>query len=258
MQRTNQCKQPRYRKWSRGDHPERQSQPTKEDVVARIKLPVLGLAVIAILVFTVCATQSQPRAQATTPPVAPQSYDALIHANANRMVEEGKQIFRFDTFGSEDFWGGKLRLHESIAGQKLGGVGGGVSPKAALALGLKVDAEALPAALFAQIKAGRVDLDDPATTLALLKLNAVLGVTGFFADDGKLRSVGIQCAICHSTVDDSFAPGIGKRLDGWGNRDLNIGAIVATAPNLQPFSETARCRRRDGQEGVERLGTGSL
>jgi hypothetical protein len=205
--------------------------------MARIKLPLLGLAIIAVLVLTVCATQSQPRAQATPPPGAPQSYDALIHANANRMVEEGKQIFRFDTFGSEDFWGGKLRLHESIAGQKLGGVGGGVSPKAALSLGLKVDAEALPAALVAQIKAGQVDLDDPATTLALLKLNSVVGVTGFFGDDGKLRSVGIQCAICHSTVDDSFAPGIGKRLDGWGNRDLNIGAIVATAPNLQPFSD---------------------
>lgn len=205
--------------------------------MARIKLTVPSLAVIAVFLLTVCATQPQPRAQATAPPGAPPSYDALIHANANRMVEEGKQIFRFDTFGSEDFWGGKLRLHESIAGQKLGGVGGGVSPKAALSLGLKVDAEALPAALVAQIKAGQVDLDDPATTLALLKLNSVVGVTGFFGDDGKLRSVGIQCAICHSTVDDSFAPGIGKRLDGWGNRDLNIGAIVATAPNLQPFSD---------------------
>jgi hypothetical protein len=205
--------------------------------MVRIKLPLLGLALIAILVLTVCATQSQPRAQSTAPSGAPQSYDALIHANASRMVEEGKQIFRFDTFGSEDFWGGKLRLHESIAGQKLGGVGAGVSPKAALSLGLKVDAEALPAALVAQIKAGQVDLDDPATTLALLKLNSVVGVTGFFGDDGRLRSVGIQCAICHSTVDDSFAPGIGKRLDGWGNRDLNIGAIVATAPNLQPFSD---------------------
>ena len=205
--------------------------------MARIKLPILGLAVIAILVLTVGATQSQRRTQAATPPGAPQSYDALIHANANRMVEEGKQIFRFDTFGSEDFWGGKLRLHESIAGQKLGGVGEGLSPKAALALGLKVDAEALPAALVAQIKAGQVDLDDPATTLALFKLNSVVGVTGFFGEDGRLRSVGIQCAICHSTVDDSFAPGIGKRLDGWGNRDLNIGAIVATAPNLQPFSD---------------------
>lgn len=164
-------------------------------------------------------------------------YDQQISDNAQRMMEQGKQIFRYDTFGSEDFWGGKLRLHEAIAGQKLGGVGNGVSPKTALALGLKVDAEALPADLVAQIKAGKVDLDDPATTVALIKLKAVVGVTGFFNTTGQLRSLGIQCALCHSTVDDSFAPGIGKRLDGWGNRDLNIGAIVATAPNLQPFSD---------------------
>jgi hypothetical protein len=164
-------------------------------------------------------------------------YDQQISDNAQRMMEQGKQIFRYDTFGSEDFWGGKLRLHEAIAGQKLGGVGSGVSPKTALALGLKVDAEALPADLVAQIKAGKVDLDDPATTVALLKLKAVVGVTGVFNTTGQLRSLGIQCALCHSTVDDSFAPGIGKRLDGWGNRDLNIGAIVATAPNLQPFTD---------------------
>src|SRR4029079_1289380 len=110
-----------------------------------------------------------------------------------KMLDEGRNTFRFDTFGSEDFWGGKLRLHESIAGEKLGGVGKGVSPKAALALGLKVDAEALPADLVAKIKANQVDLDDPATTAALLKLNAVVGVTGFFNSDGKLRSVGVQC-----------------------------------------------------------------
>lgn len=164
-------------------------------------------------------------------------YDQQINDNAQRMMEQGKQIFRYDTFGSEDFWGGKLRLHEAIAGQKLGGVGTGVSPKTALALGLKVDAETLPAELVAQIKAGKVNLDDPATTLALLKLNAVVGITGFFNSTGQLQSLGIQCALCHSTVDDSFAPGIGKRLDGWGNRDLNVGAIVATAPNLKPFSD---------------------
>ena len=168
---------------------------------------------------------------------APQGYDRQIQDYAAKLLREGKQTFRYATFGSEDFWGGKLRLHEAIEGANLGGVGGGVSPKTALALGLKVDAEALPAALVAQIKSGQVNLDDPATTLALLKLNAVVGVTGFFNPDGKLRTVGIQCALCHSTVDDSFAPGIGRRLDGWGNRDLNVGAIVATAPNLQPFSD---------------------
>jgi mono/diheme cytochrome c family protein len=112
-----------------------------------------------------------------------------------------------------------------------------VSPKTALSVGLKVDADALPASLTQQLKAGKVDLDDPATTLALLKLNSVVGVTGYFDSKGGIRSLGIQCALCHSTVDDSFAPGIGKRLDGWAANDLNVGAIVSLAPNLQPFSD---------------------
>jgi hypothetical protein len=157
-------------------------------------------------------------------------------ANQNReLVAEGKHIFRFDTFGDEDFWGGQLMLHEAIQGEEFGGVGPGVSPATALAVGLKVDVEALPKSLQRQLKQGKVDLNDPAVTLALLKLNAVVGVTGFFNADGSLSSIGIQCALCHSTVDDSFAPGIGKRLDGWANRDLNVGAIVALSPDLGPF-----------------------
>ena len=163
--------------------------------------------------------------------------DRLISAHAQRMVVEGRRIFRYDTFGSEAFWGDALQLHKAIAGEKNGGVGPGVSPKTALSVGLKVDAEALPASLVAQIKAGKVDLDDPATTLALLKLNAVVGVTGKFDKAGNITSMGIQCAFCHSTVDDSFAPGIGKRRDGWANRDLNVGAIVSLAPNLEPFTD---------------------
>ena len=196
----------------------------------------------AILLVTVATASFRPASQAQQP-VAPSaatstsSFDAAINQNAQRMLDEGRRIFRFDTFGSEDFWGGKLRLHEAIVGQKLGGVGPGVSPKMALSLGLKVDAEALPTELVAAIKAGKVDMNDPASTVALLKATAVVGVTAFLNPDGSAKSVGIQCALCHSTVDDSFAPGIGKRLDGWGNRDLNIGAIVATAPNLQPFSD---------------------
>ena len=163
--------------------------------------------------------------------------DRLINAHARRMVEEGRQIFRFDTFGSEAFFGDALQLHRAIAGEKNGGVGGGVSPKTALAVGLKVDADALPDALKKQIAAGKVNLDDPATTLALLKLNAVVGVTGKFDNAGRIQSMGIQCAFCHSTVDNSFAPGIGKRLDGWANRDLNVGLIVSLAPNLRPFTD---------------------
>src|SRR5205085_11543894 len=108
---------------------------------------------------------------------------------------------------------------------KLGGVGAGVSPKAALAVGLKVDMDALPADLVEKIKRGEVNLDDPATTLALIKRNAVLGVKSTFNADGSLQAVGLSCAVCTSTVDDAFMPGIGHRLDGWPNRDLNVGQV---------------------------------
>jgi hypothetical protein len=169
---------------------------------------------------------------------APSSaFDQKVEQNRMEMFQQGKQVFRFDTFGDEPYWGGALRLHQAIAGEKNGGVGPGVSPKTALSVGLKVDADALPADLVEQIKQGKVNMDDPATTVALLKLNAVVGVTGRFDGQGRLNSMGIQCAFCHSTVDDSFAPGIGHRLDGWPNRDLNVGAIVSLAPNLQPLAD---------------------
>jgi hypothetical protein len=157
--------------------------------------------------------------------------------DALQMISEGRQIFRYDTFGDEAFWGDALALHRAIAGEKLGGVGPGVSPKTALEVGLKVDAEAVPPEMAQQIQQGQVNLDDPAVTLALLQLDAVVGVRGFFNEQGQLRSVGITCAICHSTVDDSFSAGIGKRLDGWPNRDLNVGKIITLAPNPQPLTE---------------------
>jgi hypothetical protein len=153
------------------------------------------------------------------------------------LVQEGKNTFRFDTFGDEDFWSGVLHLDKAIAGQKQGGYGPGVSPKTALAVGLKVDAEALPAAVVSGITNGTINLDDPATTLALLKLNAVVGIKGNFSDKGELRSIGLTCASCHSTVDNSFAPGIGKRLDGWPNRDLNVGAIISLTDNAKPLTD---------------------
>lgn len=164
-------------------------------------------------------------------------FDRVIDRSARQMIREGRQTFRFDTFGDEDFWGGTLQLHRALAGARLGGVGPGVSPRTALAVGLKVDRDALPAELVRDLKRGAVDLDDPATTLALLRLHAVVGVTGFFDQAGGLTSVGIQCALCHSTVDDSLAPGIGRRLDGWANRELNVGGIVALAPNLHPVAD---------------------
>jgi len=170
-------------------------------------------------------------------PHSQKGFDGEIARSAQAMLDEGKKTFRFETFGSEAFWGDALQLHKAIVGEKNGGVGPGVSPKTALSVGLKVDADALPDALKKQLAAGKINLDDPTTTIALLKLNAVVGVTAFANPDGSVKSMGIQCAFCHSTVDDSLAPGIGKRLDGWANRDLNVGAIVALAPNLKPFTD---------------------
>ncbi|HEU5216851.1 MAG TPA: hypothetical protein VFU30_15075 [Gaiellaceae bacterium] len=158
-------------------------------------------------------------------------------ARTMRLVAQGRNVFRNATFGDQAVWGGVLGLQKAIEGAKLGGVGPGVSPKTALALGLKVDATKIPRKVAAAIKAGKVDLNDPKVTLALLKLNAVVGVRGFFNRKGTLSSVGITCAVCHSTVNNSFAPGIGRRLDGWPNQDLNVGAIVAAAPNLKPLED---------------------
>jgi hypothetical protein len=210
---------------------------------------VLASMVVAALTFV-----DQSRAQRGQPQEQPQEQaineqlhrslsqlgglpDIRLLENIARMIDEGRRTFRFDTFGDEAFWGDTLRLHRAIAGEKLGGVGPGISPRAALNVGLKVDVDRLPSSLIFQLRSGQVNLDDPAVTLALLKLQAVLGVTGFFNSDGSLRSVGLQCAICHSTVDNSLTFGIGRRLDGWANRDLDIGAIAAKAPNLQPIAD---------------------
>jgi hypothetical protein len=145
--------------------------------------------------------------------------------NAKEQIEQGRNTFRFDTYGDEAFWTGQLQIQQSVKN---------LTPRTALALGLKVDADALSPSVIEAILHGKVNLDDPAVTLQLIQQNAVLGVVGTF-NNNTLTQVGFTCAICHSTVDNSVAPGIGKRIDGLGNRDLNIGAIVATAPNLQPF-----------------------
>jgi hypothetical protein len=163
--------------------------------------------------------------------------DKDLEKHINETPAEGRQTFRFDTFGDEAFWGGTLQLHKAIAGAKFGGVGPGLSPRQALAVGLKVDQDALSEKQIVALQKGRVNLDDPAVTLALLQQNAVVGLTGFFGSPNNLQSIGIQCALCHSTVDNAVAPGIGHRLDGWANRDLNVGAIVNLAPNLQPIAD---------------------
>ncbi len=193
-------------------------------------LSIAGLLGIVI-------ASAAPSVKKSAAPPDQGNFDAEIARYGRAMLEEGRRTFRYDTFGSEAFWGDALQLHRAIIGAKHGGLGPGVSPKTALSVGLKVDADALPAALKKQLAAGKVNLDDPATTIALLKLNAVVGVTAFSNPDGSVRSMGIQCAFCHSTVDNSFAPGIGRRLDGWANRDLNVGAIVSLAPNLKPFTD---------------------
>src|SRR5690349_9431762 len=158
-------------------------------------------------------------------------------ANGAALVRQGRQIFRYDDFGDDAFWSGALQLDKAVAGKANGGVGPGVSPKTALSVGLKVDADALPQKVLAALKAGKVDLDDPATTLALIKLNAVVGVKPHFNKSGAMSSVGLTCAVCHSTVNNSVAPGVGQRLDGWPNRDLNVGAIVSLAPDLKPVTD---------------------
>ena len=144
---------------------------------------------------------------------------------AQQLVDEGREIFRYDTFGDEAFWSGQLQIHQALAT---------LSPAEALELGVKVDALALTPAMRNAIARGRADLDDPAVTATLLRRNALLGVIGTFDDEDSLTAIGFTCAVCHSTVDDSVAPGVGRRIDGLANRDLNVGAIIASAPNLQP------------------------
>ena len=142
----------------------------------------------------------------------------IATTGAQGPANQGQQTFRFDTFGDEQLWTDTLRMHEVIQSS--------VSPATALSVGLKVDASVLPSDFLATR-----DLNSPATTVELIKLNAVVGVVGRVRGT-QLKSVGITCALCHSTVDNSVAPGIGNRLDGWPNRDLNPGAIIALSPAL--------------------------
>jgi hypothetical protein len=183
---------------------------------------------------------NRPKDVETDPAVRAQKsprpeFDNKIDRNAAQMMEEGRKIFRYDSFGSEAFWGDQLQLHKAILRDKKGGIGQGLSARRALQLGLKVDDARVPALLVEVLKEGSVSLDDPDTTLELLRADAVVGVKGIFDKKDNMVSVGITCALCHSTVDDSFMKGIGRRLDGWPNRDLDVGKVTALAPNLKPF-----------------------
>ena len=195
------------------------------------------LVTLASLMFVLSAAVAWSRASAAQVATANASaFDGVIESHAVASFTRGREIFRFDTFGSEAFWGGRLRLHEPIIGAQFGGIGPGLGPIMALQTGLKVDIDRVPASLIARLGAGRARLDDPAVTVELLAARAVLGVTPFITG-AQVTGVGFQCALCHSTVDDSVMPGVGHRLDGWPNRDLDVGAIVALAPDLSPFTE---------------------
>ncbi|HEV2277610.1 MAG TPA: hypothetical protein VGS02_05525 [Acidobacteriaceae bacterium] len=165
----------------------------------------------------------------------PNQFLGSAEQNAKMLIDQGRQIFRFDTYGDEAFWTGQLHIQQAVST---------LTPATALSLGLKVDSAALSPSLVEAIKQGRVNLTSPAVTLKLIEQNAVVGVVGTVSNN-TLTQVGFTCALCHSTVDNSVAPGIGNRIDGLANRDLNVGAIIATAPNLQPVVDLLRLAPAD-------------
>lgn len=192
---------------------------------------------LTLLILSIAIIQCSTRTKLRTTPDKPgdiDSWNSSIENNAKEMIEKGRAVFRFETFGDEVFWTDKLQLHKAIADSKHGGTGEGLTPEAALAAGLKVDLTILPEFVRKKIQEGKF-LNDPFLTLELLKLNAVIGVIGKFDGKGNLVSIGATCALCHSTVESPS--GIGRRLDGWANRDLNVGAIIAMSPDLSVIEE---------------------
>src|SRR5918994_4444878 len=182
---------------------------------------IIGAASIVFMLATAFAISG------LAPATRAEQNAAVSERELGTRHRDGQAIFRFDTFGYEQLWTDVLRMHEVIPT---------VDPATALAVGLKVDVEALPDEVVAALAAGDVDLTNPAVTVELLRLNAVVGVKGTVNETGQLTQVGVTCALCHSSVDHSFAPGIGKRLDGWANIDLNVGAIVALSPDLSAYT----------------------
>jgi mono/diheme cytochrome c family protein len=181
----------------------------------------IGGALIAVVLTSVAllpgrgTTQAAPEATGSTAVAKSQTTEKPSAA----LIAEGQRVFRFDTFGDEKLWTDTLRLHEVVEKN--------VDPTTALKVGLKVDADVLPPGTLK-----KVDLKSPATTVALLKMNAVVGLQATVDANNRITRLGVTCALCHSTVDDSVMPGIGRRKDGWPNRDLNVGAIIALSPAL--------------------------
>ena len=185
------------------------------------------------LILTAAALVAACAPKSSQAPAADATGFNVAETSTPQSLDDGKNIFRFDTFGDEKFWTDTARMHEVV--QKS------VDPTTALSVGLKVDADAIPTDVAAAIKAGKVDLKSPATTVTLLKLNAVVGLKGTVNTiNGRdtLVRLGVTCALCHSTVDNSFAPGIGKRMDGWPNRDLDVGAIISLSPAITAAQKT--------------------
>jgi len=170
------------------------------------RIAIRALLGLGTPVLFACDTANLATLEGATPPPA-------------GVNDSGARIFRFDTFGNEKFWTDTLRLHTVVQSR--------VDPTTALGVGLKVDVDAVPANVLAT-----ADLTKPATTVALLERNAVLGIQATVDAQGNITTLGITCALCHSTVDDAARPGIGHRKDGWPNRDLNVGAIIALSPAL--------------------------
>jgi cytochrome c5 len=182
-------------------------------------LGVASLTLAAMIAGTALVGCGTRNAEETAPVAAADVPPATVEEGSPAMVADGQRIFRFDTFGNEQLWTDKLRMHEVVEKS--------VDPTTALKVGLKVDADVLPPGIL-----GKVDLDSPATTVALLKMNAVVGLQATVDANNHITKLGVTCALCHSTVDDSVMPGIGRRKDGWPNRQLNVGAIIALSPAL--------------------------
>ena len=197
--------------------------PQMKDTAGRtLRLPSIGIATLALVALTAGAAlggcQTKKMAPEGTQSAAKGDRPATDKTSSG-IVAEGKRIFRFDTFGDEQLWTDTLRLNEVVEKN--------VDPTTALTVGLKVDADVLPPGILK-----KVDLKSPATTVALLKMNAIVGIQATVDSNNHITRLGITCALCHSTVDNSVMPGIGRRKDGWPNRDLNVGAIIALSPML--------------------------
>ena len=211
----------------------------------RAKLAVAVIVVPFIFVLGLSLTSYRVRAQRVNPTAAaPGTFDAVIEQHNGDLFNLGRQIFRGDTFGDEHFWSDTLKLHQAIGGARLGGVGPGVGPATALAVGLKLDVDLIPRPVLSAIANHTIDLNDPANTLALINAKAVIGIMPFGGANGLPQTFGLSCAFCHSTVDDSFAPGIGHRLDGWPNRDLTSARSSRSPPISAPSPACSRSIRR--------------